>query len=192
HFDPDVDLRAVALNFAGSEGHARGCSEAITRACGLPVLGWLPRNAQLRIPERHLGLTPGGEQVDADTLIDAIAEEIAQHFDLEALLGMARAAPPLALPAPATAPTVTISPPRTPRPVLAVARDPAFCFYYPENLELLADAGAEIEFFSPVQGEYPSVRARGVYLGGGYPELHGRALASNTALWRTLEDLRSR
>jgi cobyrinic acid a,c-diamide synthase len=76
--------------------------------------------------------------------------------------------------------------------VLAVARDAAFCFYYPENLELLADAGAEIEFFSPVEGQYPSARARGVYLGGGYPELHGRALASNTALWRMLEDLRSK
>ncbi len=75
--------------------------------------------------------------------------------------------------------------------MLAVARDAAFCFYYPENLELLADAGAEIEFFSPVRGEYPSARASGVYLGGGYPELHGRALASNTALWRALEDLRS-
>ncbi len=221
-FDSDVDLRAVALNFAGSEGHARGCSEAITRASELPVLGWLTRDPRLCIPERHLGLTPGGEQVDADALIDTLADEVARRFDLQQLLRIARAAPPLAAPPlaapPLTAPPMaappmaappmavpprTQLPPsaaghssspkarRTSRPVLAVARDAAFCFYYPENLELLADAGAEIEFFSPVQGEYPSAHASGVYLGGGYPELHGRALASNTALWRTLEDLRA-
>ena len=196
-FDSDVDLRAVALNFAGSEGHARGCSEAITQASELPVLGWLPRDPRLCIPERHLGLTPGGEQVDADALIDTIADELARSFDLQQLLRIARAAPPLAvppgteLPPPAAGHSSSPKARRTSRPVLAVARDAAFCFYYPENLELLADAGAEIEFFSPVQGEYPSARAGGVYLGGGYPELHGRALASNTALWRTLEDLRA-
>jgi cobyrinic acid a,c-diamide synthase len=194
-YDADVDLRAVALNFAGSEGHARGCSEAITRASGLPVLGWLRRDPQLRVPERHLGLTPGGEQVDADALIEVIADEVGRLFDLQQLIAIARAARPLKLPASVKqAPDARASPParrRAPLPVLAVARDAAFCFYYPENLELLVDAGAEIEFFSPIQGEYPSARASGVYLGGGYPELHGRALASNTALWRALEDLRS-
>jgi cobyrinic acid a,c-diamide synthase len=75
------------------------------------------------------------------------------------------------------------------RPVLAVARDEAFCFYYPENLELLAEEGAEVEFFSPLRGERPSPQAAGVYLGGGYPELHGEALASNTALWKALRDM---
>jgi cobyrinic acid a,c-diamide synthase len=80
----------------------------------------------------------------------------------------------------------------THRPVIAVARDAAFCFYYPENLELLTEAGADIEFFSPLKGECPSSRAGGVYLGGGYPELHGAALAANAPLWRVLRDLRSR
>jgi cobyrinic acid a,c-diamide synthase len=75
------------------------------------------------------------------------------------------------------------------RPVIAVARDEAFCFYYPENLELLVEAGANVEFFSPLRGERPSRAAVGVYLGGGYPELHGPALASNTDLWRALQDL---
>ena len=63
--------------------------------------------------------------------------------------------------------------------MIAVARDEAFCFYYPENLELLAAAGASVEFFSPLRGERPSSGAAGVYLGGGYPELHGAALAAN-------------
>jgi cobyrinic acid a,c-diamide synthase len=209
HFDPAVELRAVALNFAGSEGHAAGCSEAITRAAGLPVLGWLPREQSLRIPERHLGLTPGGEQEDADALIGTIAAEVTRRFDLDGVLRIARSAPSLVLPARSRAvtdrsvpgerrsPAGSAAAPRPAarsarrRPVLAVARDPAFCFYYPENLELLADAGAEIEFFSPLRLEYPSARASGVYLGGGYPELHGRALASNTSLWERLQELRA-
>jgi cobyrinic acid a,c-diamide synthase len=217
HFDSEVALRAVVLNFAGTEGHAQGCAQAITRSTGLPVLGWLPRDPCLGIPERHLGLTPGGEQPDAEAVIEAIAVEVLRRFDLSTLLEVARSAPKLSLAfpadgsrAPASAPRSAPStasaqaphaapsraaapPPRaTPARVLAVARDAAFCFYYPENLELLAEAGAEIEFFSPLRGEYPSARAGGVYLGGGYPELHGRTLASNTALRQRLQDLRAK
>lgn len=228
-FDREVALRAVVLNFAGSEGHAQGCAQAITRATGLPVLGWLPRDPRLRIPERHLGLTPGGEQADTEALIEAIAVEVAQRFDLGALLEVARSAPKLSLASPAdrslapesppwppalaapsqasaplrrSTPSRLSAPPRRsqapafrPRtrtaPVLAVARDAAFCFYYPENLELLAEAGAEVEFFSPLRGEYPSARACGVYLGGGYPELHGSTLAANASLRQRLLDLRA-
>ena len=78
------------------------------------------------------------------------------------------------------------------RPVIAVARDEAFCFYYPENLELLAEAGAEIEFFSPLRGQQPAADAAGVYLGGGYPELHAAQLAENVGLWRALARLKLR
>jgi cobyrinic acid a,c-diamide synthase len=78
------------------------------------------------------------------------------------------------------------------RPVIAVARDAAFCFYYPDNLELLVEAGAAIEFFSPLGGERPPREAAGVYLGGGYPELHGVALAANTAFWDALKGLHAR
>jgi cobyrinic acid a,c-diamide synthase len=81
---------------------------------------------------------------------------------------------------------------RDPSPVVAVARDAAFCFYYPENLELLAEAGAAIEFFSPLKGERPRCTAAGVYLGGGYPELHGGELASNIGLWQALRELHAR
>jgi cobyrinic acid a,c-diamide synthase len=195
HFDHEVALRAVVLNFAGSAGHAQGCAQAITRATGLPVLGWLPRDPRLGIPERHLGLTPGGEQPDAEARIAAIALEVAQRFDLRALLEVARSAPKLSVASPVEGPPAPAPAPRTtPRtaPVLAVARDAAFCFYYPENLELLAEAGADIEFFSPLRGECPSAHAGGVYLGGGYPELHGRTLAGNTALWQRLRDLRAK
>src|SRR3984957_16437018 len=82
HFDPDLTLRGVVLNFAGSEGHANGCAEAITTITGVPVLGWLPRDTKLQIPERHLGLVPGGEQHDSSSLIAGIADPVTQRFDL--------------------------------------------------------------------------------------------------------------
>jgi cobyrinic acid a,c-diamide synthase len=77
-------------------------------------------------------------------------------------------------------------------PVLAVARDEAFSFYYPENLELLEEEGVQLEFFSPVRGEAPSARAAGVYFGGGYPELHAEELSANGKLWAALKDLHAR
>jgi cobyrinic acid a,c-diamide synthase len=190
HFDRDLALRGVILNFAGSEGHANGCAGAITTMTGLPVLGWLPRDAKLEIPERHLGLVPGGEHRDPNALIADIAEAVIQRFDIAAVIEIARSAgamPDISAPAP-----VVHRERSARRPVLAVARDDAFCFYYPENLELLAAAGAAVEFFSPLKGERPSANAAGVYLGGGYPELHAAELASNIGLWHALKELRIR
>jgi cobyrinic acid a,c-diamide synthase len=190
HFDRDVALRGVILNFAGSEGHANGCAGAITTVTGLPVVGWLPRDSKLQIPERHLGLVPGGENLDSSSLIADIADAVTQRFDLGAVIEIARTAgavPGLSAPAPAVH-----REPAARRPVIAVARDDAFCFYYPENLELLTEAGAAIEFFSPLKGERPGPNAAGVYLGGGYPELHASELASNVGLWHALKELRAR
>jgi cobyrinic acid a,c-diamide synthase len=221
-FDPAVAIRGVVLNFAGSEGHARGCAGAIESATSLPMLGWLPREMRLQIPERHLGLVPGGEQVDSDALICEMAAAVAARFDVDAIIALARAAgaasgarraddlggandaaggaPAQVKEAPGgpatSAPHVATARCRgpaslAPRPVIAVARDEAFCFYYPENLELLVEAGAQVEFFSPLRGERPSAAAAAVYLGGGYPELHGRALASNAGLWSALRDMQA-
>ncbi len=190
HFDRDLALRGVVLNFAGSEGHANGCAGAITTITGLPSLGWLPRDSKLQIPERHLGLVPGGEHLDSSSLIAGIADAVTQRFDLAAVIEIARTAgamPGISVPAP-----VLHRESGARRPVIAVARDGAFCFYYPENLELLTEAGAAIEFFSPLKGEQPSPNAAGVYLGGGYPELHASELASNVGLWHALKELRSR
>jgi cobyrinic acid a,c-diamide synthase len=192
HFDPDLMLRGVVLNFAGSEGHAKGCAEAITGITGLPVLGWLPRDSALQIPERHLGLVPGSEHRDPGSLIAGIADAVAERFDLGAITEIARTAGTLPE-TPASAAVVRReSSIGSRRPVIAVARDDAFCFYYPENLELLTEAGADIEFFSPLKGEQPAANAAGVYLGGGYPELHAAELAANVGLWQALKTLRLR
>jgi cobyrinic acid a,c-diamide synthase len=196
HFDGDLPLRGVVLNFAGSEGHALGCGEAIAAATGLPMLGWLPRDSTLQIPERHLGLVPGGEHLDSAALINGVADAVGQRFNLAGIVDIARSAGEM----PGTATTAACAPASDTaarreargRPVIAVARDEAFCFYYPENLELLAEAGAAIEFFSPLRGEQPGSDAAGVYLGGGYPELHAARLSSNAGLWQALNELRLR
>jgi cobyrinic acid a,c-diamide synthase len=217
HFDPAVAIRGVVLNFAGSERHAQGCAEAIERATALPMMGWLPRDRQLQIPERHLGLVPGGEQVDSDALIAQMAAAVSARFDVAGVVAVARgaveaatlaargasaahatdadrriasAAPAMDADRSGASPTLVPDTRRSvSRPIIAVARDEAFCFYYPENLELLIEEGAAVEFFSPLRGERPDTRAAGVYLGGGYPELHGPALASNTGLWSALKDM---
>jgi cobyrinic acid a,c-diamide synthase len=208
HFDPAVAIRGVVLNFAGSERHAQGCAEAIERATALPMMGWLPRDRQLQIPERHLGLVPGGEQVDSDALIAQMAVAVSARFDVAGVVGVARGAVGAGrlvgggvgvgvsttratdADRDSLSPTHVLNTRRSvSRPIIAVARDEAFCFYYPENLELLIEEGAAVEFFSPLRGERPGPGAAGVYLGGGYPELHGPALASNTGLWSVLKDM---
>lgn len=192
-FDPEVPLAAVALNLAGSEGHAHGCREAISRRSALPVVGWLPRDERLRVPERHLGLIPGGERLDAAALVGRIAEAVKARFDLQVLMAIARGARPINTAEGLWSPSKHAAPDTVAHgPVIAVARDAAFCFYYPENLELLESAGAVVEFFSPIRGEAPSGRAAGLYLGGGYPELHAPALSANAGLWHALRTLRSR
>src|SRR5882724_1889626 len=148
NFDPAVAIQGVVLNFAGSERHAQGCAEAIARATALPMLGWLPRDLQLRIPERHLGLVPGGEQVDSDALIAEMAAAVTARFDVEGIVkvaGWAEAGAGGGACDGGRAGATTTAVPGTParvaqrrasRPTIAVARDEAFCFYYPENLEL--------------------------------------------------------
>jgi cobyrinic acid a,c-diamide synthase len=192
HFDPDVAIGGVVLNLAGSESHAAGCAAAIARKTHVPVLGWLPRDAGLEVPERHLGLVSGPEHAAGTTLIADIARELSRRLDLQAVETLARGAAPLPIPSAPDRLRASGGARRGRRPVLAVAHDEAFCFYYPENLELLAQAGCDIEFFKPTRGEMPSPRAVGLYLGGGYPELHARALSTNVGFRERIRDLHTR
>lgn len=171
-----VHVAGVAFNQAGSKGHALGCAEAVTQTCGIPMLGWLPRAEQVAVPERHLGLEQALESRENPERLARLADRISEGFDLDAVLALARTAPALKLETP-VASAAPVSAAR--RPVLAVAMDEAFSFHYPENLELLEAAGARLQSFSPLRGEGPSEEACGVYLGGGYPELHARSLSGN-------------
>ncbi len=184
-FDPDLNLAGFIVNRVGGDSHGRGVASAIASATGLPVFGWLPRDPRLAIPERYLGLVPTREPGQWTDYIDAAAEIVTKHVDLDRLLTIAREAPPLLLPC-AAAPSggIHLLEPQAAfdRPVLAVARDEAFHFTYPENLELLEAAGAEVAFFSPLHDDHLPPQTAGLMLSGGFPELYASDLSGNSTL----------
>ena len=173
-FDPGLPLAGVVLNRAAGPGHYALCRDAVAGETGVPVLGWLPADAALAVPERDLGLVLAGEHAMD---LDRLAERAADTLDVDGLLAVARAAPPLpAGPDPLPAPVGGR------RAVIAVARDAAFDFYYEDNLDLLRDLGAELRFFSPLADARLPEDAGALYLGGGYPELHAARLAANAQM----------
>ena len=166
-FDPDLRIGGVILNNVGGAVHADMIRDAVAGA--VPILGALPRAADLVMPERHLGLHLPHEA--REDYVEQLATLIEKHVDLDQLLQASRRDRPTLPPAAAaTRSTVRIG----------LARDEAFCFYYADNLELLEQAGAELVEFSPINDPLPD-GLDGLYIGGGYPELHAAGLAGNTA-----------
>lgn len=177
-FDPDVTVAGVLCNRVGSDAHEQILREALAPS-HVRVLGALRRSDQIQTPERHLGLVPAIERERrASETLRRLAALIARQVDLEALVRIARGAPQLA--GPAWSPAVAPGPPS--RVGVAVARGPAFCFHYEENLELLAGAGAELLDFDPTVEERLPAGARALVLAGGFPEVYGPELAANGSL----------
>lgn len=173
-FDPDLRIAGVILNNVGGDTHAEMIREAV--AGSVPILGAIPRVGDLVVPERHLGLhLPHEARQD---YVQTLASLVDEHIDIDELLQAGRIARPT--PPPATEPT-------PPRVRVGVARDEAFCFYYPENLELLQQAGAELVEFSPIRDPLPD-DLDGLYIGGGYPELHAAELAANHSATKAVSD----
>ncbi|GAA4821324.1 cobyrinate a,c-diamide synthase [Tomitella cavernea] len=183
-FDGGTRLAGVILNKAGSQRHADEVTEALEQT-GVPVLGVLHRDDGISAPSRHLGLVPAAERVEAAARLDRLAAQIAAHVDLDAVVRIARAAPTLAAvpwdPA-AALPTTPAAVPSGPRPVIAVAGGRAFTFRYTETDELLRAAGCDVAVFDPLHDERLPPGTAGVYLGGGFPEVHAVELSANTPL----------
>ena len=175
--DPEVEVAGVILNRVAGPRHEGLVREAMT-ALGMPVVGALPRNDALALPERHLGLVQAGELPKLEATLDAIADFVAAHVDLDAVLALAR---PL-VPGPCEA-AVPIPPPGQ---RIALARDAAFSFLYPHILDGWRAAGAELAFFSPLADEAPADDADCCWLPGGYPELHAGTLAAASRFMRGL------
>lgn len=184
-FDPALRLAGFILNRAGSASHAEGCAAAIGAATGLPTPGWLPKGSQLHIPERHLGLIPTGERGTLDELIARAADAIETGFDLAQIVELAGRKSGESSPSQESEPCA-VAVHAAERPRLAVARDEAFSFYYPDNLEPLEAAGAEIVFFSPLRDGALPAGADGLYLGGGFPEVYAEQLSRNRAMLRAI------
>ncbi len=172
-FDQDVPLAGFIVNRVAGEGHGRGTAAAILRATSLPVLGWVPRDEALHVAERHLGLVPTHEPGRWEQFLNAAADVVRQHLDIDHMLAIAEQAIPLAVQQ-RTRPRLTGS-----CPVIAVARDEAFHFTYEDNLDLLHEAGAEIAFFSPLRDAELPPRTGAIILSGGFPEVFAEMLAAN-------------
>lgn len=167
--DPLVRIGGILLNRVGSERHTRLVREAMA-PLGIPVVGAIPRDDTLGLPERHLGLVQAGEHPDLDARLDALAAMAERHLDLDAILALAT---PLTL---GDTPHAPALPPPGQR--IALAQDAAFSFVYAHVLAHWRHAGAEILPFSPLKDEGPDPSADVCWLPGGYPELHSGRLAA--------------
>jgi cobyrinic acid a,c-diamide synthase len=176
-YDPSVRIAGIVLNKVGSDTHEAMLREHLA-PLAIPVVGVVRRADVLAIPSRHLGLVPVAERpADARGTVAALGEVVARTVDLDAVLEIARSAPPLA--GDAWDPTDVARPcgPVT----IAVAAGAAFSFCYPEHTELLAACGAEVVPFDPLRDEtLPDAAA--IYLPGGFPETYAAELAANERL----------
>ncbi|MEN8258937.1 MAG: cobyrinate a,c-diamide synthase [Thermodesulfobacteriota bacterium] len=181
--DSDIRLAGVIFNRIGSPRHLELVQGAVEKYCDVPVLGYLPRDVEFAIPERHLGLHMGEEGALSKETIDRLAETILHYVDVGGLLAASedkqQSIPKATQPAPEAAGK---------KKRLAVARDEAFCFYYQDNFDLLERAGVELVFFSPLHDQNLPTDIDAIYLGGGYPELYGAELAANTKMRHALKD----
>ncbi|MCU1248765.1 MAG: cobyrinate a,c-diamide synthase [Edaphobacter sp.] len=184
-FDAELRLAGVILNRVAGERHYEMLREAIDSSCRTKILGWLPLEPAIAIPERHLGLHGAAEQtVDgSEAALDAFAALATKHLDLDGLLELEcgleiAGVEPARVDVSSSADVVRVG----------VPSDHAFSFYYEDNLDLLREQGAEIVWFSPLSdGSLPS-GLDALYLGGGYPELHAKQLSGNQQM---LEEVRT-
>jgi len=174
-FDPETDIAGVILNNVSESRHENKLRAAIEQHCGIPVLGGIPRDDGLCIPQRHLGIIPFGETSDANLVIDRISRYVEGHLDLDGILAIARRAGGEQI-AGSEIPTRKKAVVR-----LGVMLDRVFTFYYPENLEALAQAGADLVFIDSIQDQrLPDID--GLYIGGGFPEMFLEELEANHSL----------
>ena len=185
-WDSSVNVVGVILNKAGSQRHADEVRRGL-ESTGLPVLGVLHRDDGIVAPSRHLGLVPAAERDDAAHALDHLADSIARSVDLEEVLRLAHTAPDLDGEPWDPAAEVT-APSDGRRPVVAVAGGRAFTFRYAETTELLAAAGCDVVTFDPLTDEALPDGTAGLYLGGGFPEVHAAGLSANAPLRAALLD----
>jgi cobyrinic acid a,c-diamide synthase len=175
-FDPFVRIAGVVFNQLGSAGHYGLLRDALTQAGCAPAVGYLPKEASLRIPERHLGLYTAHEDVLPKPAIDHLSSLMEQFVDLDRVLEIAAIEDEYQTPVPSSHREGE----GTAR--IAVARDGAFCFYYEDNLDALRAAGAEIVEFSPLADRTLPDGTEALYIGGGYPELYAAELSANESM----------
>ena len=172
-FDREVRVAGLICNRVGGKAHLRLLQEAADRP---PVMGGLPKDISATFPERHLGLRTADERTVSETLLSKWGDLVSEWCDLDKIFSVAEKAGPI-LTGAAAAPSAQ----RESKCVIGIAHDEAFHFYYEDNLARLANAGARLVRFSPIHdAQLPTVD--GLYLGGGYPEVHAAELEQNASM----------
>ena len=177
NFEKNSRICGLILNKVGSKKHEQLCREALNKV-KLPVLGVIPRDNDIELESRHLGLIPVREKGSLDKKIKSIAKNLSSFINMEKIIQICRRVPNL---------------PKTPKEqgkkkqvTIAVALDESFNFYYQDNLDFLRRMGAELEYFSPVSDKkIPS--CDGIYLGGGFPEVKGELLQRNSLMQKLIK-----
>ncbi len=187
-FEPNTRIAGVILNNVARARQQTLMTQAIEKYCGIPVVGVLPRDPALAIPDRHLGLIPRGEDDALVPMIAAARDAVLANFDLDAIWriagGSGRGGDKETRGQGEQPRTSNLEPPfaiRSSQFAIGILRDRAFSFYYPENLEALQDAGAELVFVDSLRDAHlPALDA--LYIGGGFPEVFLRELEANASL----------
>ncbi|MCG7995094.1 MAG: hydrogenobyrinic acid a,c-diamide synthase (glutamine-hydrolyzing) [Candidatus Thiodiazotropha taylori] len=174
-FDPDIRIDGVILNQVGGSRHQSKLIQVVEHYTDIPVLGAVQADPELQIVERHLGLIPSNEEQSSEKLINKLAETAKTNVDLERFLEIANGAEPIGT-------ASTQNPLNSERPYaglkIGLARDEAFGFYYPDDLDRFRELGAELfEFNTLKDRELPDVD--GIFLGGGFPETTMQQIESN-------------
>ncbi|MBE5901777.1 MAG: cobyrinate a,c-diamide synthase [Lachnospiraceae bacterium] len=174
-------IQGVILNKI-TKGFFELIKPVIEKELQLSVVGFFPKQENLAIESRHLGLTMPGEQEQLLEKVNQAAEVLEECVNLESILQLMSEEP-----VEKEAGNEDAKSGKNKQPVrIAVARDEAFCFYYEDNLRLLKEAGAELVFFSPIHDEKLPEGTKGLLLGGGYPELFAKELAENLSMLRSI------
>lgn len=177
NFRTPSHIAGILLNNCTARMHAL-LAPMLEKETGLPVLGFLPKLPEAVIGSRHLGLYTAAEVENLQQKLALLADAAEEHIDWPRLLALCEKEPP-ALPVQPEMPPARVR--------IAVAQDEAFCFTYAETLEAFRDAGAEVVFFSPLRDTALPKNIGGLYLPGGYPELHAKELSENTSLLREIK-----
>ncbi|NNK56843.1 MAG: cobyrinate a,c-diamide synthase [Desulfofustis sp.] len=180
-FDPELVIRQVIFNNIGSPRHRQLIENAVTASRRLDFVGFFHRDDNHHIAERHLGLHMGNEQPLGEAGLDLLIDAVEQQLDIDEIISHSlKAVESTAFPDATAQPVVAKKEERTLR--LGLAQDEAFCFYYPQNLELFEARGFELVRFSPIHDQNLPKQLDMLYLGGGYPENYGAALCQNQTI----------
>ncbi len=172
-FDPRITLAGVLFNRVSSERHFDMLRSAVEDTVGVRVFGHIPSDSAWQLPERHLGLVTAEEQPDLHRAVHSLSDRLSDSVDLDALAELNGVC------APSCSVESAVAGPAPKIVRIGIARDEAFCFYYQDNLDLLQACGAELVSFSPLHDSRLPDGLHGLYLGGGYPELHAARLSAN-------------